>query len=489
MLRSIAARARRSSSAAATKHPRIVLTSVPNKTTKPRVVVLGSGWGGNKVARAVDKNLFDVHVVSPANHFLFTPLLPSTAVGTLEFRAVQEPIRTIPGLGQYYQAKAREIDVEKRTVRCQGMFRRECFFDVPYDFLVVAAGCKTNTFGTPGVVESNSVHFLKHLYHARRIRARILECFERAASPLVTDEKERAALVRFVAVGGGATSCEFATELADLLERDLRKWYPDIAKLASLVLVEAGPNILGGFDDACISYYTKHLKKHGVEVRTCEAVAEVASNPDGGVSTATLARRDGSDSTETLEFGCLVWSAGLAPVKFVDKSNLETGPHGRVLIDEYLRAADRVFALGDCAADKNAPLPPTASSAEQQGAYLAKCLNQSYATCGPEDALSVPEPVTPTAMPNDLLAPFDAFWDAKSEFRYVERGKMASMGMWGGVADLTQLPGGGGTLQGVTAFAAWRGAYLSKQVSVANMILIPMFWFKSWLFGRDISRF
>ena len=161
MLRSIAARARRSSSAAATKQPRIVLTSVPNKTTKPRVVVLGSGWGGNKVARAVDKNLFDVHVVSPANHFLFTPLLPSTAVGTLEFRAVQEPIRTIPGLGQYwrpgrkssgerrrrgcgvdssrrrasrcryYQAKAREIDVEKRTVRCQGMFRRECFFDVP----------------------------------------------------------------------------------------------------------------------------------------------------------------------------------------------------------------------------------------------------------------------------------------------------------------------------------------------------------------------
>ena len=296
--------------------------------------------------------------------------------------------------------------------------------------------------------------------------------------------------------------------------------------------MEAGPNILGGFDDACISYYTKHLKKHGVEVRTCEAVAEVASNPDGGVSTATLARRDGSDLTETLEFGCLVWSAGLAPVKFVDKSNLETGPHGRVLIDEYLRAADRVgcrvdipwrrvaatprvprgysaeayrgdaadaafersfpaqvFALGDCAADKNAPLPPTASSAEQQGAYLAKCLNQSYATCGPEDALSVPEPVTPTAMPNDLLAPFDAFWDAKSEFRYVERGKMASMGMWGGVADLTQLPGGGGTLQGVTAFAAWRGAYLSKQVSVANMILIPMFWFKSWLFGRDISRF
>ena len=117
MLRSIAARARRSSSAAATKQPRIVLTSVPNKTTKPRVVVLGSGWGGNKVARAVDKNLFDVHVVSPANHFLFTPLLPSTAVGTLEFRAVQEPIRTIPGLGQYWRP-GRKSSGERRRRGC-----------------------------------------------------------------------------------------------------------------------------------------------------------------------------------------------------------------------------------------------------------------------------------------------------------------------------------------------------------------------------------
>ena len=74
-------------------------------TKKPRVVILGSGWGGNKLARALDPAAWDVRVISPANHFLFTPLLPSTAVGTLEFRAIQEPIRTIAGLGEYYQAK------------------------------------------------------------------------------------------------------------------------------------------------------------------------------------------------------------------------------------------------------------------------------------------------------------------------------------------------------------------------------------------------
>ena len=119
---------------------------------KPRVVVLGSGWGGNKVARYLDKSKFDVRVVSPANHFLFTPLLPSTAVGTLEFRAVQEPVRTIKGLGKYHQAKAQQLDVENRIVNCRDIFSGDTF-DINYDFLVISAGCKTNTFAVPGVTQ------------------------------------------------------------------------------------------------------------------------------------------------------------------------------------------------------------------------------------------------------------------------------------------------------------------------------------------------
>ncbi len=212
-----------------------------------------------------------------------------------------------------------------------------------------------------------------------------------------------------------------------------------------------------------------------------------------------------------------VWSAGLAPIKFVESSSLEKGKGGRIVVDEYLRAADRVFALGDCAASREDPLPPTAVAAEQQGAYLAKCFNTTYYKAGADGPMPAkPDPVRPSAMPFDFLEPLDGLWEASSEFRYVERGKMASMGMWGGVADMTksEITPVGGTLTGVTAFASWRGAYLSKQVSVQNMILIPMcapsvldarrwraverfrdgvaprrFWFKSWLFGRDISRF
>ena len=161
---------------------------------KPRVVVLGSGWGGNKVARALDKSRFDVRLASPANHFLFTPMLPGTAVGTLEFRAIQEPVRTISGLSEYYQAKARSLDKSKRTVVCEDVFKGSTF-EVAYDFLIVACGNKTHTFNTPGVAEreGKEVFFLKHLHHARQIRNRILECFERASNPtLSADDRARA---------------------------------------------------------------------------------------------------------------------------------------------------------------------------------------------------------------------------------------------------------------------------------------------------------
>jgi len=127
-----------------------------------------------------------------------------------------------------------------------------------------------------------------------------------------------------------------------------------------------------------------------------------------------------------------VWSAGLAPIKFVEGSSLEKGKGGRIVVDEYLRAADRVFALGDCAASREDPLPPTAVAAEQQGAYLAKCFNTTYYKAGADGPMPAkPDPVRPSAMPFDFLEPLDGLWEASSEFRYVERGKMASMGMYG----------------------------------------------------------
>ena len=139
------------------------------------------------------------------------------------------------------------------------------------------------------------------------------------------------------------------------------------------------------------------------------------------------------------------------------------------------------------------PLPPTASVAEQQGAYLVKCFNEHYTAFDPSDraaALPLPGAVRPSAAPFSALFLIDYMFPKQPTFRYVERGAMASMGFGGGVLDnskseLGPLP----QMTGWAAFISWRGAYLSKQISWANMLLIPMYWFKAAIFGRDISRF
>lgn len=119
---------------------------VENK--KPTIVIIGSGWSGFRMASDLDKDKYDVIVVSPRNHFLFTPLLPSTAVGTLEFRAIQEPIRTIPHI-VYYQASVLDISFKNKTLHCIDSFKGNKFA-LEYDAVVLAPGSETNTFGIKG---------------------------------------------------------------------------------------------------------------------------------------------------------------------------------------------------------------------------------------------------------------------------------------------------------------------------------------------------
>jgi len=484
---------------------------------KPRVVVLGTGWGGHTLAKRLDKSKFDVRVISPANHFLFTPLLPSTAVGTLEFRAIQEPVRTIEGLGEYYQAKALDLDTQEKVVHCEDLFKKHRF-PVRYDYLLIAAGNKTNTFNIPGVAdhEGNAVFFLKHLYHARQIRNRILECFERASNNNVTPE-ERFRLLNFVVVGGGPTSCEFTTELYDFIHDDVSKWYPDLVEEIKVTLVEAGPGLLGSFHESLAEYYLENLYKRNVDVRLSTAVTGVTdrtfSTDENGDDEQdsdgkpidkkeernyTVATFD--DGTE-LPFGMMVWSAGLAPIKFVEGSGLAL-ERGRIRVDEYLRvpeARGRIFAFGDCALVGDRGLPPTASVAEQQAYYLSDSFNNYYYKFDPstenqEKDLPLPGAVVPALLPyggfpfenlNRLLA------TPAPEFRYMNRGAMAGMGFGAGVSDLTKtdLPFPKVAASGKAAFLMWSSVYVTKQLSFTNMILIPMYWFKQMVFGRDISRF
>ena len=504
-------------------HSRTLATQASGRK-KPKVLVLGTGWGGNRLARQLDKSKFDVEIVSPANHFLFTPYLPSTAVGALEFRVVQEPVRTIPGLGAYFQAKARSIDLVRRVVLAEDIFHRgksindsagaetgsKRKFDLPYDALVIATGCKTNTFNTPGIAEreGREVHFLKHLHHARVLRNRLLECFERAGTPGIS-AAERSRLLSFVVVGGGPTSCEFTAELSDFVRKDIARLYPDLVSAIKITIVEAGPALLGSFDQTLVKWATRNFKRLGIDVRTSTAVTGVEERPckESAKTFETIANlSDGS----VLPFGLMVWSAGLAQVKLVANSceSLRKGPTGRLLVDKFLRTkaetdagvpaehTRRVFALGDCAVNEDGPLAPLAQVAEQQADYLAHCFNSTYhqhlVGDSADGEFPTPVPTRPSSFP---IVP-SIFFPASSSFRYVARGGMVSMGAWHGVVDLSgveKLPPGlklsGSGLSGVAAWLTWNGTYLTKQLSLANLILNPLFKMKCLLFGRDVSRF
>ena len=185
-------------------------SQVKSEAIQERIVILGTGWGGFNLANTLKKtDDREISVVSPSNHFVFTPLLPSTAVGTVEFRAIQEPVRTVPSITNYYHAKAKDIDFDKQEILCDTEDQNERF-TLKYDKLVISVGVKTNTFNTPNIAEREGIEvfFLKHLYHARSIRNRTIQMFENAAIPgLSEDEKKR--LLQFVIVGGGPTSCEY----------------------------------------------------------------------------------------------------------------------------------------------------------------------------------------------------------------------------------------------------------------------------------------
>ncbi|PRP88230.1 hypothetical protein PROFUN_04053 [Planoprotostelium fungivorum] len=414
---------------------------------KKKLVVLGTGWAGFRLIHDVDTKLYDVTVVSPRNHFLFTPLLTSTTVGTLEFRGVIEPIRNNRLKVDYVQANCVGVDADKREIEveaCYGDIHIEEHsqerFRIPFDELVISVGALPNTFNIPGVHEYCC--FLKQVSDARTIRNRILECFERACHPSVSEE-ERRNLLHFVIVGGGPTSVEFAAELHDFLKQDVHKLYPQHAKLVQISLIEAGKKLLSTFDSNLSDYTAKQFRSRNIDVRTGVSVKEVTRD--------TIHLSDGS----VLSHSLVVWSTGVGPTPLVKSlQQFEKDRSGRLFVDEDLRVVPHVWAAGDCAAFREAALPPTAQVAQQQGKYLSKALNRV------------------------------ARGEKLENFHYHDMGMLAYIGGRKALVDTPLVKN-----SGFLSWIMWNTAYITKLLSFRNMIIIPIYWAKSFVFGRDVARF
>ena len=407
---------------------------------KQRLAILGSGFASLSLVKRIDLSSYKIAIISPRNHFLFTPLLPSTTVGTIEFRSIIEPIRTSINEIRYYQAECVSIDPEKNVAKCQTVQSRE-FFDLEYDRLVIAVGAVNNTFGIPGV-EENAL-FLKELDDARKIRRKIIENFERAAVPGTSDE-EKERLLHFVVVGGGPTGVEFAAELSDFIRDDLVKWYPKLIESAAITLLEATTQILGTFDSKLSEYAMKIFKRQSIDIRT--------NSPVKMVSRDTIMLNDGT----AIPYGLIVWSTGIGPTKLLLSLPFPKNRASRILTDGFLKVpgTENIYAAGDCATVADANFPATAQVAQQEGKYLAKLFNRM------EQGKEI-EP-----------------------FRYRNLGMLAYIGDKRALADLPNVKG-----KGFGTFLFWRSAYLTRLVSMKNKILVLFDWIKASVFGRDISSF
>ncbi|GKT53480.1 pyridine nucleotide-disulfide [Colletotrichum tofieldiae] len=479
-------------------------SSSPTERKRERVVVLGSGWAGYAFARELDPKKYERILVSPRSYFVFTPLLASTSVGTLEFRSILEPVRRL-NLDSFHEAWADDIDFSKKLIRVEKVTSEDAtsrtlpakephlpkgeVIDVPYDKLVISVGAYSQTFGIEGVKEY--ANFLRDIGDARSIRLRVLQCFEKADWPTTTDEQRRK-MLHFAVVGGGPTGIEFAAELHDLIHDDLSKLYPHLMEFVGITIYDIAPKVLPMFDQQLASYAEDLFRRQGIKVKTEHHLQRIRPDEDDTHNTLKLKIKEHGD--EEVGAGIVVWSTGLMQnplIQTIMKKELrnpdaaaegegketarilkaERG--GGIVTDSRLRVRlddpkdekavlPDVYSIGDCSVLESGTLPATAQVASQQAVYLAKTLNKVAALGGVE--------------PGDEKQ--------TKPFKFRNLGTMAYLGSWRAIHQSSA-----DELKGRAAWILWRCAYLTKSMSIRNKILVPVYWFITWVFGRGISRF
>ncbi|KAJ3160676.1 hypothetical protein HDU86_000435 [Geranomyces michiganensis] len=320
---------------------------------KPRLVILGSGWGATSILKGLDPNGYYTVVVSPQNYFLFTPLLPEATTGTTELRSLIESIRKIcrRSRAHFCEAEAKDVHFEAKMVEVTADDGSS--FLIPYDKLVIGVGAMNNTFGVPGVKEN--ARFLKDIGDARYLRNKLMTNFEIAQLP-TTSQAERRRLLSFVIAGGGPTGVEYAAELYDFLHEDLIKFFPDLTESAvSVTIIQSADHILNTFSEAISLYAEDKCKKHGINVITNARVEKVEP---GLLTYRDKKAKPGEQDIHEVPFGICLWSTGIGLRDFTRRlvNKIEIQKNKRALeVDSRLRlkGVEDVYALGDCSTIEN----------------------------------------------------------------------------------------------------------------------------------------
>ena len=405
-------------------------------SSRPRVVIIGAGFGGLNAAHALRAAPVQVTVIDRRNHHLFQPLLYQVATAGLSPAEIAAPVRSIlrrQKNARVLLGEVTQIDLQHRQV-CVGEHREH------FDFLIVATGARHGYFGhdeweryAPG---------LKTLEDAIEIRRRILLAFERAEMSLDTSERNR--LLTFVIVGGGPTGVELAGTLSELARKALAADFRHIdTRMTRVILAEAGPQVLPAFPASLSERAKKSLTDLGVEVRLGVAVTQV---DELGVLLGT----------ERIHAATVLWAAGVAASTAAKLLGAAQDRAGRTLVEPDLSVPGHpeVFVIGDTAhvsGTDGKPLPGIATVAKQQGRYLGRLIRarvQNQST--------------------------------SEKFRYRNPGNLATIGRRAAVVDFGWL-----RMSGWIAWFIWCAAHIFFLIGFRNRLVVALDWIISYItFGR-----
>jgi NADH dehydrogenase len=324
---------------------------------RPRVVIVGAGFGGLEAAKRLSGQPVEVTVVDRRNHHLFQPLLYQVATAALSPADIAAPIRSILARADNVRVL---LDSVCGVVPLANSVRLSSGRSLPYDWLILATGARHSYFGR----DDWAVHApgIKSIEDATAVRRRVLLALERAETE--RNLKARNALLTFVVIGGGPTGVEMAGAIAELarqsVSRDFRSITPHCSRV---ILLEAGPRLLPAFPPDLSQRTRRALERLGVEVRLSEAVTEIGSHH---------VRVNG----ETVLTHTIVWAAGVQASPAAEWLGARSDRVGRALVDRdlFVLGHTNIFAIGDtasCADGLGGTLPGVAPVAKQQGRYVA----------------------------------------------------------------------------------------------------------------------
>lgn len=393
---------------------------------RPRVVIVGAGFGGLWAARTLARSRAEVWLIDRSNYHTFLPLLYQVAAAEVEPEEIAYPVRRILRQWRnvhFVMSDVRRIDLGARQVETANG-------NIPYDFLVLATGSTAHFFDVPGAAEH--AFALKTLEQGIALRNHIVAQFEKAER--ATDAEPRQRALTFMIVGGGATGVEFAGAVAELVRGPLVKDYPHLGPHASrVVLIESMDTLLPGLPDALRVYASSRLRQMGVDVRlgaTVRAITdEVVYLKDGQVI-----------PTETV-----VWTAGVRGDPNALAWGLPTARNGRVNVMPTLQLFDHpeIYIVGDLAGveENGKPLPMVAPVAIQEGVAVARNIARQI-----EGKRAQP-------------------------FRYHDRGTMVTLGRNAAVAQVWNR-----SFTGFPAWLLWLGVHLLNLIGFRNRLFVLINW-------------